>query len=66
MAKKYKNNLYIVSDFIEPGTYNEDAFLTMGVTVPFGRKMAPRSLVVGTDEALQDQRTSAVIPINGR
>jgi regulatory factor X 1/2/3 len=50
MAEKYKNNLYNVSDFIEPGIFNEVGSLTMGVTVPVGRKMAPRSLVVKTDE----------------
>ncbi|PNF27136.1 hypothetical protein B7P43_G08557 [Cryptotermes secundus] len=46
MAQKYNNDLYKMSGIIEPGTYN----LTMGVPVPVGTNMAPRSLMAGTDE----------------
>jgi regulatory factor X 1/2/3 len=49
-AERYKNKLYSVSDFIEPGTHNMGVSLTTGVPVPVGTKMAPRSLVVETDE----------------
>jgi regulatory factor X 1/2/3 len=49
MGENYNNNPSNVSDFIQPGSCNEGSFLTVGVPVNVGRKMA--TLVVGTNEA---------------
>ncbi|XP_023723000.1 DNA-binding protein RFX2 isoform X3 [Cryptotermes secundus] len=50
MGEKYNNNPSSVSDFIQPGSCNGGVSLTMGVPVSVGGKMAPTTLVVGTNE----------------
>ncbi|GFG33837.1 hypothetical protein Cfor_11041, partial [Coptotermes formosanus] len=50
MGEKYNNNPSNVSGFIQPGSCNGGMSLTMGVPVSVGGKMAPTTLVVGTNE----------------
>jgi hypothetical protein len=50
VLQKYNNNPSNVSGFIQPGSCNGGMSLTMGVPVSVGGKMAPTTLVVGTNE----------------
>jgi regulatory factor X 1/2/3 len=51
IGEKFNSNPSNVSNFIQPGPSNEGFSLTVGVPVNVGRKMAPTTLDVGSNEA---------------
>jgi hypothetical protein len=51
MGKKYNDNHANLSDLVQPGPCNWGLSLTEEVPANVGRKMAPTTLVAGTNEA---------------
>ncbi|XP_069703475.1 DNA-binding protein RFX2-like isoform X2 [Periplaneta americana] len=50
MGEKYNNNPSSLSGYLQPGPCNGGVSLTMGVPVPVSGKMAPATLLVGSNE----------------